>query len=387
MYREKVEDLLLFKNKHFIKIITGVRRCGKSTLLNIFENELKKDKNNNIIHINFEEYKYQYLTDKELYQLLKSQIRSNTYLLLDEIQRVQKWELVINSLFAEYSDLDIYITGSNAYLLSSELSTYLAGRYIEIKLLPFSFKEFIKFNNFEANKSSFNLYVKYGGMPSLSGSLNDKESGIILDGISSSIIMKDIIEQVQIKDVKTLQKIILFLSDNIGNITSINNVKNVLFTEKSKHITTIENYIKALENAFLFYEVDKYDIKGKEFLKPQNKYYIVDLGLRNFLLNKINDTGRIIENIVYLELLRRDYKVYVGKINNTEVDFIAEKNNDKIYFQVSETIISHETLERELKPLQSIKDNYEKILLTMDETFVKDYDGIKVINIIEWLAN
>ncbi|MBO4957000.1 MAG: ATP-binding protein [Rickettsiales bacterium] len=388
MYRDKINDLLLFKNKHFIKVITGVRRCGKSTLLNLLGDNFKQEKNSNVIYINFEEYKYQYITDKELYELLKKQIKPKTYLLLDEIQRVEKWELVINSLFAEYNDIDIYITGSNAYLLSSELSTYLAGRYIEIKLLPLSFKEFVEFNKFEVNKKTFNLYIQYGGMPSLLNFYTKKESDVILDGITSSIIMKDIFERVQIKDAKTLKKIILFLSDNIGNITSINNIKNILnneTTRENKHATTVENYITALKNAFLFYEVDRYDVKGKDILKSQSKYYIVDVGIRNFLLGKNADNGRILENIVYLELIRRGYRVYIGKINNVEIDFVAEKDGITTYFQVCETMLGEETKERELKPLKIIKDNYDKVVLSMDEIFTGDNEGIKCKNIIEWL--
>ena len=388
MYRDKINDLLLFKNKHFIKVITGVRRCGKSTLLNLLGDNFKQEKNSNVIYINFEEYKYQYITDKELYELLKKQIKPKTYLLLDEIQRVEKWELVINSLFAEYNDIDIYITGSNAYLLSSELSTYLAGRYIEIKLLPLSFKEFVEFNKFEVNKKTFNLYIQYGGMPSLLNFYTKKESDVILDGITSSIIMKDNFERVQIKDAKTLKKIILFLSDNIGNITSINNIKNILnneTTRENKHATTVENYITALKNAFLFYEVDRYDVKGKDILKSQSKYYIVDVGIRNFLLGKNADNGRILENIVYLELIRRGYRVYIGKINNVEIDFVAEKDGITTYFQVCETMLGEETKERELKPLKIIKDNYDKVVLSMDEIFTGDNEGIKCKNIIEWL--
>lgn len=425
MYRDKIKDLLLFKNKKFIKVITGIRRCGKSTLLKLYSQELNKNKDNNIIYINFEEFKYQYITNKELYEILKKEIKPNTYLLLDEIQRVKKWELVINSLFAEYEDIDIYITGSNAYLLSSELSTYLAGRYVEIKLYPFSFKEFLEFHKLEKNNHSFNAYIKYGGMPSLSnnfiqtiidlkmekdkdgiydivfengdlaleyGEIKIKNETIInsiLDGICSSIIIKDILEQVQIKEVKTLKRIILFLSDNIGNITSLNKIKNTLKSEtkgENTHIKTIESYITALQNAFLFYEVERYDIKGKEYLQSLNKYYIADIGLRNHLLGKNTDRGRILENIVFLELIRRGYKVYIGKINNLEIDFIAEKNNEKIYFQVTETMMGEETRNRELRSLKEIRDNYEKIVLSMDEIFLENEEGIKHKNIINWLV-
>lgn len=391
MYRDKLNDLLLFKNKKFIKVITGVRRCGKSTLLDIYSKELEKDKQNNIIKMNFEEFKYQYMTDKELYDLLKPQIKPNTYLLLDEIQRIKNWELVINSLFSEYKEnIDICITGSNAYLLSGKLSTYLADRYVEIKLYPFSFKEFLEFHKLEANNKSFDIYIKYGGMPSLSDDFIKNETIVntTLDGICSSIIMKDVLEQVQIKDVKLLKQIILFLSDNIGSITSLTNIKNTLKTEtrgEKNHISTIENYILTLQDAFLFHEVGRYDIKGKEFLKTLNKYYIVDVGLRNHLLGKVNNDDGLLENIVFLELMRRNYKIFIGKINNIEVDFIAEKNRERIYFQVCKTMILEETKERELKPLKMIKDNYEKIVLSMDEVFLGNEEGIKHKNIINWL--
>ena len=389
MYRNKLQDLLLFKDKHFIKVITGVRRCGKSTLLKLYDKELKRDKNNNIIYINFEEYKYQYTTDRELYDMLKRQIKSKNknYLLLDEIQRINKWELVINSLFAEYeTKIDIYITGSNAYLLSSELSTYLSGRYVEIKLLPLSFEEFITFNKLEISNSNFEKYINYGGMPSLLNFYTKKESSLILDGIYSSIVMRDIIEKTQIKDIKTLQNIILYLADNIGNITSLNNIRNV-FQDDRKHINTIENYIYALENSFLFYSVGRYDIKGKELLKTLNKYYIVDIGIRNYLLNQNNNRGRILENIIYLELIRRNYKVYIGKINNVEIDFIAIKNEEKTYIQVAESLLNEETRQRELKSLKMIDDNYRKIILTMDETNLTNENGIEIKNIVKWLTD
>jgi predicted AAA+ superfamily ATPase len=390
MYRTEIEDLSLIRNSDFIKVITGVRRCGKSTLLNLFLQELQKDKDSNVVYINLEEFKYQYFSNKELYELLKSQIKpnTNTYLLLDEIQRVNKWELVVNSLFAEYKDIDIYITGSNAYLLSSELSTYLAGRYIEIKLYPLSFKEFVDFNKFEPNNKTLDLYIEYGGMPSLLGNYEKKKSAMILDGICSSIMMRDVMEHLKIKDIKTLRRIMLFLCDNIGNMTSLNNIKNILKMEnqgREKHVVTIENYISALQNAFLFYEVDRYDVKGKELLRSLSKYYIVDVGIRSYLLGKNSDKGRILENIVYLELLRRNYKVYVGKVDNMEIDFVAERNGEKTYFQVCETMIGEETRNRELKPLKAVKDNYEKIVLSMDEIFLNNEDGIKHRNIAQWL--
>ena len=292
--------------------------------------------------------------------------------------------MVINSFFVEYKDINICITGSNAYLLSSELSTYLAGRYVEIKLLPFSFKEFINFNKLKPNKESFNIYIEYGGLPSLTKPFRKEDFNLIIDGICSSVIMKDIIEKVQIKDVKILKQIIVFLSDNIGNITLLTNIKNII-NKKNIHLVTIENYISALSNPFLFYEVGKYDIKGKNLLKTLNKYYIVDIGVRNYFLGRTRDMGRILENIVFLELLRRDYKIYTGRFNDMEIDFLAEKNGERTYFQVCETMLGEKTKERELKPLKMVKDNYEKIVLSFDEVFLSNEEGIKHKNIIDWL--
>ena len=223
-------------------------------------------------------------------------------------------------------------------------------------------------------------------MPSLLNFYTKKESSLILDGIYSSIVMRDIIEKTQIKDIKTLQNIILYLADNIGNITSLNNIRNV-FQDDRKHINTIENYIYALENSFLFYSVGRYDIKGKELLKTLNKYYIVDIGIRNYLLNQNNNRGRILENIIYLELIRRNYKVYIGKINNVEIDFIAIKNEEKTYIQVAESLLNEETRQRELKSLKMIDDNYRKIILTMDETNLTNENGIEIKNIVKWLTD
>ncbi len=267
-------------------------------------------------------------------------------------------------------------------------------------MFPFSYKEFLNFTNKSAGNESFNIYLKYGGMPVLYDNINYKEINrhkninnnlvdTIFDGICSSITMKDVLEKIKVKDINTLRKVILFLSDNIGNITSLNNVKNVLKNEikgNSIHLNTLENYISSLQNAYLFYEVKRYDIKGKDLLKTLNKYYIIDLGLRNYLLNNYNNRGRILENIVYLELIRRDYKVNIGKFDSTEVDFIAMKENKQLYIQVAETMIGEETRKRELKPLKLINDNYEKIVISMDEIFLGDIDnGIQHKNIINWL--
>jgi predicted AAA+ superfamily ATPase len=397
-----LQKLVSFKDKNIIKVITGVRRCGKSMLLKLFMEYLAGEGDvaiDNILYINFESMEYENLDYKSLYDLVKQIVKNNrntkTYLLFDEVQRVKYWEKTVNSLFVDF-DVDIYITGSNAYLLSSELATYLAGRHVEIKMLPLSFKEFLDFNSFAQNSSiedKFNLYLKYGGLPSLSEfNFNEEQINDVLDGIYSSIVMKDIMQQIPIKDSALLKKITLFLADNIGNINSPNKIGNMLNnfeTSRKKGIPnskTIENYIKLLNNAFIFYNVKRYDVKGKECLKTLEKHYIVDIGLRNYLLGYRDvDMGHVLENVVYLELIRRNYKVYIGKINDKEVDFIAVKQNEKIYYQVSQTIKGEETRNRELESLRMIDDNHEKIILTMDKDYILSQDGIKIKNIIDFM--
>lgn len=395
-----INKLIGFKDKNIIKVITGVRRCGKSTLLKLFIDYLKKINNTdkNIIYINFESLSYINMDYITLYNEIIDKINTNInsslnrfYLFFDEIQTVKHWEKTINSLFVDFN-VDIYITGSNAYMLSSELSTYLSGRYVEIKVYPLSFKEFIDFNIFSNNTSiddKFNLYLKYGGLPGLTEfNFDEKKINDVLDGIYSTVVMKDIMQRAQIRDLDLLNKVSLFLADNIGNISSPSKINNIITNETKiqTNFRTIESYIGLLQNAYIFYNIKRYDIKGKEYLKTLEKYYISDIGIRNYLLGyREIDKGHILENIVYLELLRRDYKVYIGKINNLEVDFIATKQNEKIYIQVSETLLGEETRERELKPLNIIDDNYEKIILIKDKDFVLSYNGIKIKNIIDWL--
>lgn len=395
-----INKLIGFKGKNIIKVITGIRRCGKSTLLKLFIDYLKQTNNTdqNIIYINFESLSYINMDYITLYNEIKTKIditNSNNfnkfYLFFDEIQMVKQWEKTINSLFIDF-DVDIYITGSNAYMLSSELSTYLSGRYVEIKMYPLSFKEFINFDIFSDNTSiddKFNLYLKYGGLPGLT-EFNFDESKInnVLDSIYSTVIMKDIIQKAQVKDLDLLNKISLFLADNIGNISSLNKVNNIITNETKikANFRTIESYTGLLKNAYIFYNIKRYDIKGKEYLRTLEKYYISDIGIRNYLLGyREVDKVHILENIVYLELLRRDYRIYIGKINNLEVNFIATKQDEKMYVQVSETLLGEETKERELRPLKMIDDNYEKIILTKDKDFILSYNGIKVKNIIDWL--
>ena len=395
-----LNQLINFKDKEQIKVITGIRRCGKSSLLELFAEYLEKQGigEDNILQINFEDLKYANMTYLELNELVENRakiVKGNLYLLLDEVQKVEKWELTVNSLRLK-KNIDIYITGSNAYLLSSQLSTYLSGRYVEIKMQPLTFSEFLTFYNLEnmTKDEKFDLYLTYGGMPGLKDfNFDEKMIRQTLDGIFSTVLVKDIVAHAEVKDVSLLSKITSFLADNIGNPISLNKIKNTLLSaqliNKGIHLSAIDNLINLLENAFVFYGIKRYDIKGKECLKTQGKYYMVDIGLRNFFLGfKNTDRGHILENIVFLELLNRGYNVSIGKIGSNEVDFIATTYNEKIYIQVCETLYSEETRERELTPLQNIKDNYEKIILTRDNVFVRtDENGIKILNVIDWLLN
>lgn len=394
--REKYLNTLIYaKDTEFIKVITGLRRSGKSTLLLMFKEYLLNNgiSEDRIIHINFESAMYDYIKDyKKLYQEVKSKLsKEKTYVLLDEVQNVDKWEKAINSLNIDYN-VDIYITGSNAYLLSSELATLLSGRYIEIKMYTLSFKEFLKFNNYDNSniEQKFYEYLKYGGLPAIT-QIKDKDNLVMayLNDIYNTIVKKDIIERNSIKDISLLENIVKYVSANIGSQISANKISDYLnsnkIVEKSNHLT-IDNYLKMLENAFIIYKADRSDIRSKALLKTLGKYYIADTGLRNIILGFRNiDEGHLLENVVYLELLRRGYKVNIGRMLNYEVDFIAESPNEIKYYQVSQSIKDDFVREREIRSLESIQDNYEKIILTMDISINKDYNGIKVKNIIDFL--
>lgn len=398
-----MKTLLEFKDKNIIKIVTGIRRCGKSTLLKLFSNKLLESgvPKENIVEMNFESMQFLNINSyTTLYNEVKRRIaaKGKTYIILDEVQMVPRWEKAVNSFQVDF-DADIYITGSNAYLLSSELSTLLSGRYVEIKMLPLSFKEFLDFNAFDQTVSideSFQVYLKYGGMPAVSEyGLNEQRINDMLEGVYSTVILKDVLLRNNINDQAMLQKIVLFLADNIGNVTSPNSIGNFLVHEgnidegkrrKNPASRTVENYILSLRNAFIFYSIKRYDIKGKSYLKTLGKYYIIDTGIRNMLLGYRDvDRGHILENIVFFELLRRGYKVSIGKVNEKEIDFIAENPDDKVYYQVTETMRGEDVRERELAPLRDIPDNYEKVILSMDRSFIKAYEGIKVKNIMDFL--
>ena len=397
-----LNQLIQNKDVDLVKIVTGIRRCGKSSLLDLFHKYLTENgvPDAHIIHMNMESLRYRDLTNYLFfYDYVSKRISPDgkTYLIFDELQAVEHWEKAIESFRLDF-DVDIYITGSNAYLLSTEFSTLLSGRYVEIRMLPLSFREFLDFYEFAPDVSmeeKFQKYLQFGGMPILREyKFNEARSNQALEGIYSTVVLRDILQRNNGINQAMLQKIMLFLCSNIGSITSPNSIGNVLANEgdiptvKAKNIAgkTVERYISMLRNAFVFFSVGRYDVKGKQLLKTLVKNYIIDLGFRNMLLGyRDADRGHILENIVFLELLRRDYRVYIGKIGETEIDFVAEKPNDKVYIQVTESMQSPETRERELRPLRMIPDNYEKIVLSMDRSFINSYDGIKSVNLIDWL--
>ena len=384
-----------FKDKQIIKVITGIRRCGKSTLLELFQDYLKENgvEDNQIIFINFENSDYEELQDRKvLYNYLKENLVKNkkTYIFLDEIQNVPEFEKTVDSLFIN-KDVDLYITGSNAYLLSSELATLLTGRYVEIKMLPLSFKEYISaFEDKTDIAKKFRNYLQYSSFPQSIElyKINPKNIDLFLDGIYNTILFKDVMKRKGINDKNVLERVTKYLYDNIGCRTSLKNISdNIEGVEKNSSYNTVANYVEALIDSFIVYKANRYDIKGKEFLKTQEKYYGVDMGLRYYILGQKSgrDMGHILENIVYLELLRRGYKVYIGKLDDLEVDFVAKNSKETIYYQVALTTREESTLERELLPLKKINDNYPKYILTLDEDIDVDFDGIKKINVLDWL--
>ena len=423
-----LNQLIAFQDTEPVKVVTGIRRCGKSSLLKLMRKHLIDNgvASEQILSMNFESMEYRDMDIKAFYTHVKERILPDKrmYLFFDELQRLDQWEDAVNSFRVDF-DCDIYITGSNAYLLSSEYSTYLSGRYVEIKMLPLSFKEFLEFHGYdvrerksptgEIKKRAYDLegepvdweelyeaYLHYGGMPGIAdvGLVQDRVFAL-LDGIYSTVVMRDILErekrrgQRQITDPILLSKIILFLADNIGSNTSLNSISNTLVSEKmlvdrakrgKPANQTISAYVGALLESYMFYEIKRFDIKGKEELKTLGKYYIVDIGLRNYLLGYRNvDTGHILENIVYFELLRRGYDVAIGKIDNKEIDFIATKDGEKIYYQVTEDMTSEKTQERELAPLKLVPDNYEKVVLVMRTDVAASVDGIKIKRVFDFL--
>ena len=401
---EYVNQLMANKDVDLVKIVTGIRRCGKSSLLKLFHQCLVDHgvPDSHIIHMNLESLRYRTISDYlAFYDYVTERMPKSgkTYLIFDELQAVEHWEKAIESFRLDF-DVDIYITGSNAYLLSTEFSTLLSGRYLEIRMLPLSFKEFLTFYEFAPSVSveeKFQKYLQLGGMPILREyQFNETRSNQALEGIYATVVLHDILQRNNNAQQTTLQKIMLFLCSNIGSITSPNSIGNVLSGEgdiqagKNKYIAgkTVDAYITMLRSAFVVYSVGRYDVKGKQLLKTLGKNYIVDMGFRNMLLGyRDADRGHILENIVFLELIRRDYRVYIGKVAETEIDFVAEKPNEKLYIQVTESMLSPETRKRELRPLRMICDNYEKIVLSMDRSCINSYDGIKSLYLIDWLLS
>lgn len=396
---EYLNELIKWKHDDLIKVITGIRRCGKSTLLKLFAEHLKKEgvQDLQIISINFENLDNEELLDyKKLYNYIKSKLLKDkwTYVLLDEIQNVKEFQKVIDSLYVQ-DKVDIYITGSNAFMLSGKLATLLSGRYVEISMLPFSFREYYEIMKNSNKEDAFLKFLKFGGFP-YSALLGDTEDKIIhyIEGIYNTIIIKDIEdrqnnENVKSVDVALLKSITKYLADVVGNPISMKGITDYLNSNNRKVSDhTVSDYVNALTEAFVFYPVDRFDIQGKELLKTNKKFYIVDTGLRNYLLSKSNlDLGFALENIVFLELKRRGYKVNIGKLGTKEIDFIAQKNGKIEYFQVSANVSDDAIFEREISPLRLIKDNYKKTILTLDKFSVGNYDGIEVENVIDWLLD
>lgn len=391
LYLNKLVD---FKDTNLIKVITGMRRSGKSTLLLLFKEYLINNgiKENNIILINFESVKFKEIQNYEdLYdyvKLLISKLKGKVYILLDEVQLIEKWEKAINSFMVDFNS-DLYITGSNAYLLSSELSTLLSGRYVEIKMMPLSFKEYLDFNqnNNITTDEHFINYTKYGGLPIISELKKDEATiNTYLKDIYNTVIMKDVIERNDIKDIALLHNVMAFVAQNTGNIISPNKISNYLKDggQLTSH-NTVDNYLLYLEKAYIISKVPRYDIKGKLLLKTLAKYYIIDTGVRNAIVGyRDTDYGHILETIVYLELIRRGYQVWIGKNNDYEIDFIATKESEKKYYQVVYNL-STDVLERETRSLDIPNNHYEKIIISNDKNFIKDIRGIKLINIIDFL--
>lgn len=393
--KEYIDRLIMFKDKQLIKVVTGVRRCGKSTLFTIYQQWLKNNgvAPEQIISINFEDLDYESLCDyKQLYAYLKEQLTEDkkTYIFLDEIQNVENFPKVLDSLHLK-ANVDLYVTGSNAYMLSGEIATLISGRYVQIEMLPLSFKEYLEGIGDNTDLSS--KYVQYLENSSFPYALelvgNRAAIRDYLEGIYNTIVVKDIINRKRISDVMMLKSILRFLFDNIGNPLSSKKVADSLTSYGRKiDSKTVEKYLSTLMESYIIYQAKRYNIKGKEYLKTLEKYYVVDIGLRYMLLGSSSiDSGHVLENIIYLELLRRGYTVYVGKVDEFEVDFVAMNYESTQYIQVALTVRESETLARELRPLQAIKDHHPKLLLTMDDDPKTEYNGIVKLNAREWLLN
>ena len=399
--KEYLEQLIGWKGEQVIKVVTGIRRCGKSTLLTQYQAWLRENgvQDAQIVSVNFEELEYEELLDyKKLYTYLKERLVAGktTYIFLDEIQKVAAFEKVVDSLYVK-PDVDIYITGSNAYMLSGDLATLLTGRYVEIKMLPLSLKEFLTITELDTDRG-FAEYLQCGGLPYIARMDRSAEKvETYLEGIYNTVIVKDIEDRQarkesepakrKVTDIALLKSIAKYLASVVGSPVSIHGITDYLISSGRKvSPNTVDDYVEALTESFIFYPAERFDIVGKQLLKVNKKFYIVDLGLRNHILPRREyDLGFSLENVVYFELLRRGYKVMIGKLGNTEVDFVAERQGEYTYFQVTADMSAQETFEREMRPLKLIRDNYEKIVLTADHLTAGNYNGIRVKNLTDWL--
>lgn len=388
--KEYLEKLKKWKDKDLIKVITGIRRCGKSTLFELYIRYLKSIgiEEDHIISINFENPDNEFEDYKELYKYVKEQIKDKKqyYIFLDEIQNVTKFQKAVDGLYI-LKNVDLYITGSNAYLLSGELATLLTGRYVEIKMYPLSFKEYVNYYGKEADERTYLNYINRSSFPYALNLEEESEIDTYLDALYNTIILKDVAQRKKITDTSILKTITKFMFNNIGNCLSIKKIADTLKSDgRSISVHTVENYLEALVESYVLNKTPRFDVKGRQYLQSGEKYYATDVTMRYALLGRRNiDAGHMLENIVYLELIRRGYKVYVGKTGEKEVDFVAENKEGFTYFQVAYTTREESTLERELSPLQGISDHYPKYILTMDIDPISDYNGIKKINVLDWL--
>lgn len=388
--KEYLEKLKKWKDKDLIKVITGIRRCGKSTLFELYIDYLKSIgiEDNHIISVNLENPDNEFDTYKELYKYVKEQVKDKKqyYVFLDEVQKVSDFQKAVDGLYI-MKNVDVYITGSNAYLLSGELATLLTGRYIEIKMYPLSFKEYLNYYKKDADEKMYLNYINRSSFPYALKLEEESEIDDYLDALYNTIIVKDIGLRKKIADTTMLRTVARFMFNNIGNCLSIKKIADTLTSDgRSISVHTVESYLESLVESYVFNKVSRFDIKGKQYLQSGEKYYATDVTMRYALLGRRNiDVGHILENIVYLELIRRGYKVYIGKAGEKEIDFVAENKEGFTYFQVAYTTREKATLERELTPLQDINDHYPKYILTMDIDPIADYDGIKKVNVLDWL--
>ncbi|WP_139653021.1 ATP-binding protein [Raoultibacter phocaeensis] len=389
--------LVEWKDKRVIKVVSGVRRCGKSTLFTIFCEHIMKSgvERNQIIDLNFESLDYEHLTNyRVLYDYVNARLDPDrmNYIFLDEIQHVEHFEKAVDSLFIK-ENVDVYVTGSNAYFMSGELATLLSGRYVELKMLPLSFKEFCTAENNKGipRNRLFSQYIEKGSFPFISDfQLDEQQTKAYLRDLYNTILLNDVVARIKVTDVPTLENVSKFLLHNIGSKVSLRKIADTLKSNgQSVDVKTVGKYLKGLTESLVLYSAPRYNVRGRQLLSTHGKYYAVDIGLRNALVKgQASDIGHVLENVVYLELLRRGYDVYVGDLDNGEVDFVAIKSNDTLYFQVAATTLEESTLKRELAPFRRITDNYPKMLLTLDELFgTADYGGIQKKNVLDWLLD